>query len=63
MKVVELKFNPDTMTVSDLKSCANTLRSLMEKYHSLLDKDLSDESFVEEVYFQFLQYVDSYKVV
>lgn len=31
----QLKFNPDTMTVSDVKLAARTLRGLMETYTRL----------------------------
>lgn len=61
-KKVQLAFNPDTMTVSDLKSCANTLRSIMQKYNQLEESRVNDETFVEELYFTVLQYVDSYEV-
>ena len=61
-KKVQLAFNPDTMTVSDLKSCANTLRSIMQKYNQLEKSRVSEETFIEELYFTVLQYVDSYEV-
>lgn len=32
MTKTKIKFNPDTMTVSDLKNCAQTLRDLLHAY-------------------------------
>jgi len=59
----QIPFNPDTMTVSDLKKCAHTVRSLMEKYEQLHQAGLSDTTFVEELYCHVLQITDAYEVV
>ena len=34
---IRIAFNPDTMTVSDLKSCATALRGIMEDYERFGD--------------------------
>jgi len=60
---IKLAFNPDTMTVSDLKACAKTMRSLMQKYDQLVEEDTNPYTLVEELYFTFIQYVDTYEVV
>lgn len=52
----QLAFNPDTMTVSDLKKCANTLRSLIQAHDQ-------DPDNWEELGRQVAQYADAYEVV
>lgn len=59
----KLPFNPDTMTVSDLKNCAHTLRSLLERYEQLANSGMNDTEFAEELYCHVLQIDDAYEVV
>lgn len=53
-KTIVLAFNPDTMTVSDLKAAAKTLRSLMFDYTTFKDNP-------EEFTLRFAQIADFYE--
>lgn len=59
----KLPFNPDTMTVSDLKNCAHTLRSLLERYEQLATSEVNGTTMAEELYTQIMQIDDAYEVV
>jgi len=52
---IHIAFNPDTMTVSDLKACATTLRTLLQDFERHGDDP-------EEFHSRFLQIVHAYKV-
>lgn len=63
MKKTQLAFNPDTMTVSALKDCAKSMRSLMQKYDQLEELGLESEELLQELGLTVLQYADYYEVV
>jgi len=52
---IHIAFNPDTMTVRDLKACATTLRGLLQDF----DRHYDDP---EEFWSRFLQITDAYTV-
>lgn len=62
MKKVKIEFNPDTMTVSDLKACASTLRTILQRYELLYDQKLPGDDILSDLGLTVLQYVDSYEV-
>jgi len=52
---IHIAFNPDTMTVRDLKACATTLRTLLQDFERHGDDP-------EEFRLRFLQITDAYTV-
>jgi hypothetical protein len=57
---IHLAFNPDTMTVSDLKAAAGTLRNLLQRLE-MMQQSTDDENVIaEDCYLQMLQIADRY---
>lgn len=59
----KLPFNPDQMTVKDLKDAAGSLRALLQRYELLEQAGLNDTEFAEQLYSVVAQIADQYEVV
>lgn len=55
---INLAFNPDTMTVSDLKAAATTLRSLVQRFDADISDGRSEEELRDLAYSHLLNIVD-----
>ena len=58
MKKKTLAFNPDTMTVRDVKDAVQSLRTLMENANRHVDREDADEAIAGLVY----QLMDQWKI-
>ena len=61
MKKTQLPFNPDCMTVSDIKQAAGTLRSIFQDIEQVLDGEAIPERY-EEFFVRVLQSRDAYDI-
>ena len=64
---IKLEFNPDTMTVADMKKAVQTLRQLFECYDELsmavdIDGTLSHEDAGDELKFMVDHLYENYEV-
>ena len=63
MKTIDIAFNKDNMTISDLKACASALESILDQFSIQLQLDESQDwsnEQAEEFCMRVLQMRDSY---